>query len=99
MGEPLKRMLSAMLSELHRQAREKSRGPYIDAGEDDPDGPDFSDMIIDGHVDLEKVARAGLEAIREPDDDLIDVIYAGDISTTPEDAWRLALGKLLGEQQ
>jgi hypothetical protein len=51
----LQAMVEAMIAEL------KTQSAFIL----DEDGP--NDVLIDGRVDLEAVARAGLAAIREPD--------------------------------
>ena len=60
MTPALKAMVEAMIAELKRQREAAGMdAPYVEDR-----GPD--DVIIDGHIDLEKVARAGLEAIREP---------------------------------
>lgn len=94
MGEPLKRMVAAMWAELKNQEQESPQGRASDVFATTPTHGE-----IYGVFDLEKVARAALEAIREPADDLTDVIYSGDISSTPEEAWRLAIGKLVGDSE
>lgn len=60
MTEALKAMIEAMLEEMRRQWREGGMGlgPYV---LQDDEG--FDDILVDGRVDLEKVARAGLRAI------------------------------------
>lgn len=68
MTEALDAMVKAMIAELVRQDHaDPTRGsayplpsPHLRAGN--------AEMVIDGTFDLEKVARAGLETIREPTD-------------------------------
>lgn len=60
MTPALKAMVEAMGRELERQASEGGRELWVcEIGS----GPEWA---IEGRYDLEKVARAGLEAIREP---------------------------------
>lgn len=65
MTPALKAMVEAMIAELKRQSEEGRPGPWVDA---DPAHPSdtfeaiASDVGIDGRVDLEKIARAGLIA-------------------------------------
>ena len=70
MTEALRKMVEAMLDELRRQGEEGPKGPYIDARQDHPSDT-FEDMArdvgIDGRVNLEKVARAGLNALHGVD--------------------------------
>lgn len=58
MTEALKRMVEAMAAEIDRQAAEEG-SPYVP-----PEGTLFEGVraMVDGSFDLEKVARAGLEA-------------------------------------
>lgn len=74
--EDLDAMVKAMLEELHRQAQGEGtakRGPYVDDGStfhleggefQMDDGPDFENVLIDGRVDLKKIALAGLQAVK-----------------------------------
>lgn len=65
MTPALKAMVEAMIAELNRQAEAGKPGPWIDAGpvhSSDTFEAVARDVGIDGRVDLEKVARAGLEA-------------------------------------
>lgn len=68
-------MVEAMVAELNRQAADGRPGPYVDDGisKIDPE-PDFNAIKIDGDIDLEKVARAGLEALSPPEADVLDLI-------------------------
>lgn len=65
MTPALKAMVEAMAAELVRQARDDDGAQSFPAVGELRDGKMLS---FDGAFDLEKVARAGLEAIREPDD-------------------------------
>lgn len=74
MTPALKAMVEAMVAELNRQAEHGRPGPYVDDGvyEGGVDTePDVNSILIDGRVDLEKVARAGLEAIPASDGALL----------------------------
>jgi hypothetical protein len=72
----LQKMVEAMAAELQRQAEAD------DGTQNFPTAGELKDGLIgfDGAIDLEKVARAGLEAIKEPDQAAVDsVIDATDI--------------------
>lgn len=58
----LKAMVEAMRAEIVRQSKEGYEEPWVAA----PSGVDGAFISVDGNVDLEGVARAGLEAIRLP---------------------------------
>jgi len=66
----LKAMVEAMAAEFERQADEETPGAFARPH------AHYSGYRIVGGWDLEKVARAGLEAIREPTD-FDDVMSAG----------------------
>jgi hypothetical protein len=54
-------ILKAVVDELNRQAQASVHfSPWVDAD-------DASDAVIDGHVDLRKVADAIVQAISRPD--------------------------------
>ena len=60
MTPALKAMVEAMVAEVTRQV-------YTDyTTEDSSPAPFVNDLVVDGHLDLEKVARAGLAAIDQP---------------------------------
>lgn len=64
MTPALKAMVDAMITEVSRQV-------YTDYTTEDPSpDPFLNDLLVDGRVDLEKVARAGLAAIREPSSEM-----------------------------
>jgi hypothetical protein len=64
------------------------------------------DLQFEGTTDLEKVARAGLEAIKEPGEEVIAVaddadvfwVHVGDKAPgTPEEVWSAMLAEILKE--
>lgn len=61
MNEALNAMVKAMAAEIARQAEE--RGDYV--GEIMGDHPDAGLLVVDTAVDVEKVTRAALAAIRD----------------------------------
>jgi hypothetical protein len=69
MTPALKAMVEAMAAELKRQASDDDGAQSFPAVGELQDG---SLLGYDGIIDLEKVARAGLEAIREPSEEVSD---------------------------
>lgn len=64
MTPALKAMVKAMAAEIVRQGNEeKSRGTAVWYPSDPTNPADVRSISLDGNIDLEKVARAGLEAI------------------------------------
>lgn len=73
MTPALKAMVEAMAAEIVRQGNEeKSRGTAVWYPSDPTNPADVRSISLDGNIDLEKVARAGLAAIREPGPDVTD---------------------------
>lgn len=109
MTETLQAMIAAMAAELDRQHKAGQLGWYRAFVHDD--GRLLPN--VDGNVDLEAVARAGLAAIREPGRDVEAGIAAADRAADPFigtkhegtpadpadawDAWRFAIAAILGE--
>lgn len=60
MTPDLKAMVEAMKIEIARQAREGDAMPYV------AEGFEPNALQIDGDINLEAVARVGLEAIKRP---------------------------------
>lgn len=94
MTEALQKMVEAMAREFRNQAQNSDVRDYADP----PDGPyPLSYYCIEGIFDLEKVARAGLGAIREPTSEMI---YEAHYSALGEDGagvWRDMVDELLKE--
>lgn len=59
-------LVAAIKSELARQANEEAGAEYADEGARE------WIMTLDGHFDVEKVARAFLKALREPTGEMIE---------------------------
>lgn len=79
MTSALKAIVEAMIAELYRQAEAGKPGPWIDAGplhSSDTFEAVARDVGIDGRVDLEKVARAGLEAIKPAPTEVLRAVFA-----------------------
>lgn len=65
MTPALKAMVEAMAAEIVRQGNEeKSRGTAVWYPSDPTNPADVRSISLDGDIDLEKVARAGLEAVK-----------------------------------
>lgn len=91
MTPALKAMVEAMAAEIVRQGNEeKSRGTAVWYPSDPTNPADVRSISLDGDIDLEKVARAGLEAIRWPEDTeaQVDIILAGaDVPDSVQRFW------------
>ena len=105
MTPALKAIVEAMIAELYRQAEAGKPGPWIDAGplhSSDTFEAVARDVGIDGRVDLEKVARAGLEALREPDKLMEEAALAEEGCGCPccvsSDDWAAMFGAIRGEK-
>ena len=109
MTPALKAMVEAMAAELVRQGE---AGDLADVGFD-PASSTFTIVgVCGGEFDLEKVARAGLAAIREPDETIRAGAAAADAAADPfigtehegvpadpadaVDHWRFMIAAILG---
>jgi N-methylhydantoinase B/oxoprolinase/acetone carboxylase alpha subunit len=72
--------------------------------------PDLSCVVIDGNIDLIALARAAIEAMREPTQTMVAAAEAlsreydageiwVDIPPDPEDAWSAMIGAALKESE
>lgn len=87
MTEALDAMVKAIKAELLRQGREDAGADYADEGARE------WIMTLDGHFDIEKVARAGLLAIRKP---TTGVILAGaDVPDSVHRFWPPMIDEIL----
>lgn len=110
MTPALKAMVEAMGREFLRQTEESDEAPVCQFEAQTLRVTD----VYGGSFDLEKVARAGLLAIREPGDEVWDGVEAADVAADPfigtedegvpadpadgADHWRFAINAILGEK-
>ena len=92
MTPALKVMVEAMAAEFERQGEVFAYAVGSQPGK----------MTLDGEFDLEKVARAGLEALREPDKLMEEAALAEEGCGCPccvsSDDWEAMIDAILGEK-
>jgi hypothetical protein len=85
MSEALKAMVAAMIEDMRDQKRRTGAANWID----DEFGPE--EVVVDGCLDVVRLAKAALAAIRSPTARMIDASHRPDMSEPPEEQRWMAM--------
>jgi hypothetical protein len=106
MTPALKAMVEAMAAEFERQENEAAPQDRVVWSELADDGKTMSFGVEGGCIDLEKVARAGLEAVKPAPTEVLRAVFApsgapgADLAQQEAIArdWNTSIGAILGEK-